>query len=147
VLTPKTEEIAAVRHRFGGSKQAAEKFFIANFEQAAAELAKSQHDDYPLCLFYAYKQKERPSGEVEYSTGWETMLRGVVEAGLMIVGTWPLLSESIDTIKKGKSSLSTSVVLVCRKRPEDAGLSTRRQFISDLKRDLPEALRLMQQGS
>jgi len=147
VLTPKTEELAAVRHRFGGDRRAAEKFFVDGFQAAFKELAAIQRDDYPLCLFYAYKQRESRPGEVEVSTGWETMLRGLIDADLQVTGTWPVLSESVDTIKKGKSSLSTSVVLVCRKRPPSAPVCTRGEFVRFLKAELPQALRRLQESN
>jgi len=132
VLTPKAEELAAVRHRFDGDRRRAEEFFVTGFQAAFRELAKVQDPDYPLCLFYAYKQKESKNDKVEVSTGWETMLRGLIDAGFIVTGTWPMLSESTDTIKKGKSSLSTSVVLVCRKRAVVATSATKREFVAAL---------------
>jgi len=147
LLTPKAEELAAVRHRFGGDRRKAEQFFVEGFDEAFRELATVQSEDYPMCVFYAYKQKETKGGDVEVSTGWETMLRGLVNAGLTITGTWPMLSESIDTIKKGKSSLSTSIVLVCRNRPPNAGSITKRQFLGQLKTELPDAIARLQHSN
>lgn len=147
VLTPKDQELAAVRHRFGGDRDRAENFFVDGFDRAFAALARVHDSQYPLCLFYAYKQRESKKGGLEASTGWETMLRGLIENGYQIVGTWPMLSESTDTIKKQKSSLSTSVVLVCRIRDARAGITTRRQFLTELKAVLPQALRAMQDSN
>jgi putative DNA methylase len=147
VLTPKEEELAAVRHRFNGSRREAEQAFVERLTAAFRELAAIQHEDYPLCFFYAYKQKESRSGDKQISTGWEIMLRALIEAGFCITGTWPIRSESTDTIKKGKSSLSTSVVLVCRKRPVNAPTATRLEFSEALRSELPAALRVMQTGN
>ena len=69
------------------------------------------------------------------------MLSALVNAGFRIVGTWPVRTElatrsnSIST-----NSLASSVVLVCRPRPEDAPVATRRQFLDALERELPVAL-------
>ena len=147
ILTPKAEELAAIRHRFNGDRKKAEEFFISGFEDAFRELTKIQSDEYPMCFFYAYKQKETRMGELEASTGWETMLRGLIEAGLSITGTWPMLSESTDTIKKLKGSLSTSIVLVCRKRLLDAKMVSKGQFLSALRNELPVALNKLQQSN
>lgn len=148
--TPKLEELAAMPQRFEGvdrkaKKKAAEAFFIKGFQEAFLELAAIQRPDYPLVLFYAYKQKETKKGETtEVSTGWETMLRGLVESGLQVTATWPMLSESTDTIKKGKSSLSTSIVLACRPRAADAHTGTRRELLNRLREELPKEIRLLQ---
>jgi putative DNA methylase len=147
VLTPKVEELAAVRHRFGGDRKKAEAFFVSGFQDAFRDLAGIQHDDYPMCVFYAYKQKETRKGEMEASTGWETMLRGLIDAGLCITGTWPMLSESTDTIKKSRGSLSTSIVLVCRKRPANASVVSKGQFLAALRKELPVVLRRLQRSN
>src|SRR5205085_9231827 len=44
-------------------------------------------------------------------------------------------------------SLASSIVLVCRPRPADAPLTTRRDFLNALKRELPRALRDLQHGN
>jgi putative DNA methylase len=48
---------------------------------------------------------------------------------------------------KDKNSLASSIILVCRPRPEDAPLSIRREFLIALKRELPVALRKLQNGN
>jgi putative DNA methylase len=45
------------------------------------------------------------------------------------------------------NALASSIVLICTKRPEDASLATRREFLGALKRELPEALKNLQRGS
>lgn len=147
ILTPKDDELAAVKHRFKGNKNEAERFFVNGFEEAFRALAKIHDDEYPLCFFYAYKQKEARGGTIEVSTGWETMLQGLLKAGLYITATWPILSESTDTIKKSKGSLSTSIVLACRKRPSDAQIITKAQFLASLRKELPSALRKLQHSN
>ncbi len=47
----------------------------------------------------------------------------------------------------GSNALASSIVLVCRPKTEQAPLATRREFLSALKRELPAALRSLQQGS
>ena len=45
------------------------------------------------------------------------------------------------------NALASSIVLVCRKRPQDAPLATRREFVAALKAELPEALAHLQSGN
>lgn len=50
-------------------------------------------------------------------------------------------------VGKDTNALASSIVLVCRKRPENAPTATRREFLSALKEELPKALRLLQAGN
>ena len=43
-------------------------------------------------------------------------------------------------VQSGTNSLASSVVLVCRPRPNDAPAVTRRQFFDALEKELPAAL-------
>lgn len=93
-------------------------------------------------------QGGRGQGEGRASTGWETMLEGLMQSGLTINGTWPMRTErSGRSLSIGSNALASSIVLVCRPRPADAPKATRRQFLAELKRELPKALKLLQQGS
>ena len=47
----------------------------------------------------------------------------------------------------GSNALASSIVLVCRPRPDNASLATRKEFITALRRELPEALRNLQRGN
>ncbi|MBU2547025.1 MAG: hypothetical protein KKB20_01320 [Proteobacteria bacterium] len=47
----------------------------------------------------------------------------------------------------GTNALASSVVLACVPRAIDAPLATRREFLNELKRELPDALRLLQSGN
>ena len=76
------------------------------------------------------------------------MLESVVTAGLSVHGTWPLRTEKKGrSIGIGTNALASSIVLVCRPRPDDAPTISRREFVNALRRELPEALRKMQSGS
>ena len=79
------------------------------------------------------------------STGWETMLTGLVNSGFQITGTWPMRTElSNRPVAAGANALASSIVLVCRPRTADAPVATRRELLSALKKYLPPALRKLQ---
>ena len=65
------------------------------------------------------------------------MLSAIVSTGFQIVGTWPMRTELTTNLKKNINSLASSVVLVCRPRPDDASTATRRQFINALEKNCP----------
>ncbi len=76
------------------------------------------------------------------------MLEGLLKAGFIITGTWPMRTElSNRPIASGRNALASSIVLVCRPRPVDAPRTTRAAFLAALRRELPDALKKLQQGN
>lgn len=90
------------------------------------------------------------------STGWETFLEAVIQAGFAITGTWPMRTELGNRIlSQGTNALASSIVLVCRPRlhlpllggGREGGIATRREFINALKSELPAALAALQRAN
>ncbi len=76
------------------------------------------------------------------------MLEGLIDARFSIRGTWPIRTEKQGrAIGIGTNALASSIVLVCRPRPDDAPQTSRREFVNALRHELPAALREMQSGS
>lgn len=144
--TPKQDELVADPYRHGG-KHGAEEYFVAGFNAVFLRMRISAASDIPLTVYYAYKQQDiRDAGTI--STGWHTLLQGLMESGWEITATWPMRSErGSRMVSVGKNALASSIVLACRPRPEDAHSTTRREFTRALKKELPVALRTMLQGS
>ncbi len=142
ILTAKSEEMIAAP-RFSHARQRFEDLLFKTSELIRLNCS----NEFPSSLFYAYKQQEEQrDGQV--STGWETMLNSVLEAGFQIVGTWPVRTERTGRPRQiGANALASSVVLVCRPRPEDASIATRQEFFDELDTELPIALdRLTRDG-
>ena len=114
--------------------------------KAMQRLADQSHLSFPVTIYYAFKQAERDAKLGTASTGWETFLDAAIRSGFTISGTWPVRTELTGNLKRQISALASSIVLVCRKRPDDAPLATRRQFIDTLKSELPAALAHLQSG-
>ena len=155
LLTPKEEELVATPYRFHGDKSKAQDFFEQGLREVFISIHDAQHKDYPLTVFYAFKQSET-AGEADEnlhsetlsaSTGWETMLTGLLTAKLMVVGTWPMRTELTSALKGHMSVLASSIVLVCRPRSADARPATRQEFLRALKSELPNALKILQHGN
>ena len=92
LAVPKNEELVATPYRHGG-KAAAEMFFLAGMTRAMRRLAKQAHTDFPVTIYYAFKQSERRGDSGVGSTGWETFLAALIESGLSVTGTWPMRTE------------------------------------------------------
>ncbi len=100
-----------------------------------------------MTIYYAFKQAERKGNGDTTSTGWETFLDAVIRSGFGVTGTWPIRTERTQGLKGLSNALASSIVLVCRKRPEDAPTATRREFVAALKKELPEALVELQKAN
>ena len=147
MAVPKAEELVATPYRHG-SKEMAEQFFLDGMGQAMRRLAEQTHPDFPVSIYYAFKQSETKGDTGTSSTGWETFLAAVIQSGFALTGTWPMRTELGNRMTgMGTNALAFSIVLVCRKRHPDAPLATRREFVAALKAELPAALAHLQSGN
>ena len=134
MLVPKAEELIATPYRHDGSVEKAKNFFEDGMLSACKQMYQYAREDIPVTIYYAYKQSDSDDSGTA-SSGWETMLSAVVNAGFAITGTWPMRTErSVRTIAQGTNALASSIILVCRKRPEDAPQTTRRNLVNQLRR-------------
>ena len=148
VLVPKVEELVAEPFRHGG-RDAAEHHFEAGFLNVFSRLAKDHRIDTPQTIYYAFKQSEDDGdgAKAVASTGWETLLSGMVESGLMITGTWPVRGERAGRMRDvGSNALASCIVLVCRRRSVTAPITDRRGFLTKLRVRLATDLRMLQSG-
>ncbi|MEI8042008.1 MAG: hypothetical protein WCL11_11405 [Verrucomicrobiota bacterium] len=156
VLVPKAEELVADQFRQGGKEQARE-FFERGMGRVFKRMREASDPRFPTTIYYAFKQTEEEEESAEggedvvasrSSTGWETFLQSLVDAGWQLDGTWPMRTELGNRMRgMGSNALASSIVLVCRPRSTDAGVASRRDFLGALKNELPEALRLLQKGN
>jgi putative DNA methylase len=146
MLVPKAEELVANPYRHGG-RTGAREFFEEGFRQVFLRARESALPDFPITVYYAFKQSESTDAG-EASTGWETLLEGMIRSGWEVTATWPLRSERGGRmISIGANALASSIVLALRPRPEQASRTDRRQFVETLKAELPTALKDLQQGA
>ena len=129
MLTPKEEEMIASPFRFENPRQRFEDLL----GQTLRLIREHCSDNFPSSIFYAYKQQEEG--------GWDTILTALIQAEFQIVGTWPIRTE-LQTRQRSlrANALASSVVLVCRPRPQNASVATRGQFLDALEGELPNAL-------
>lgn len=124
-------------------KDRAEREFMYGMGLALTAMRNAANPDVPLAIYYAFKQSEKSEDGIS-SAGWASFLQAVVDSGLMVDGTWPMRTEMANRmIGSGTNALASSIVLVCRPRPESARTVSRREFIAELRRELPEAIARM----
>lgn len=151
MLVPKSEELVATPYRFKGDVAQARDFFEKGMLNTFRQVYVYAGQDVPVTIYYAFKQSESETdgdSQQTASTGWETMLSAIIQAGFAITGTWPIRTEKPGrTIEIGTNALASSIVLVCRKRQASAPICTRREFITALKRELKPALAELQRSN
>jgi len=113
-LTPKEREICEMAHwdsaRYGHKDQA---FFEEGMRRAFAEGRRVLRADGIGSVVFAHKTTE----------GWEALLSGMIRGGWTITASWPLATERYSRLRARESAaLATSVHLICRPRPDDAGV-------------------------
>lgn len=147
MAVPKMKELVASPTRHG-SKQKAASFFLEGMTEVMQNLSRQAHCGAPVTIYYAFKQSETKSKEGTSSTGWETFLEAILQAGFALTGTWPMRTEMSNRMTGlGTNALASCIVLVCRRRSEDACTLGRHAFIRELNQVLPGALEDMTKGA
>lgn len=147
IAVPKAEELVATPYRHG-SKDAAEQFFLDGMTDAMERICDQAHPCFPVTIYYAFKQSETTDAGGQASTGWETFLEAVIRSGFSLTGTWPMRTErGTRSVGLGTNALASSIVLVCRRRDPGAPTATRREFLTALQKELPQAIADLQRGN
>jgi putative DNA methylase len=153
MLVPKAEELIATPYRFDGSKEKAKEFFESGMLQAFSKMRSIVSPNYPVTVYYAFKQSENQDDDKNdsagvVSSGWETMLQAIIKAGFSITGTWPLRTEMMSrAVARNTNALASSIAIVCRPRVEDAPSISRRAFEVELREALKAGLHDLQSGN
>ena len=153
VLVPKAQELVATPYRFEGDREKAKEFFEQGLYKAFINMKEIANKELPVTIYYAFKQSEIESNDEDEdinisSTGWETMLEGLIKSGFEIVGTWPIRTEKIGrSVEIGTNALASSIVIVCRVKKDSLNMITRREYLNILRKELPSALKKLQQGN
>ena len=158
MLVPKMAELTAEPGRFDGDRNKARDHFESGFKKTFAFIHDRINPAFPMTVYYAFKQDDEEGDAVieqddedvsiNLTTGWETLLEALVSTGFQITATWPVrASQKWRMTSMGTNALASYIVLACRPRSTTAKQVGRRDFLAGLKRDLPLALKHLQQGN
>jgi len=150
--TPKENELIVDPRRHNGNKEKAREFYEFGMSQVFKKMRKTVSNDYPLTVYFAFKQSESPEVDESNikisSNGWENILQAIINAGFSITGTWPLRTEMMArSVAMNSNALASSIALVCRPRANNAQSITRRTFILELREALKEGIHYLQLGN
>ncbi|MCL2825535.1 MAG: DUF1156 domain-containing protein, partial [Polyangiaceae bacterium] len=145
MAAPKDRELVATPFRHGGKQQAA-KYFLDRLSVVLSRLAQQTHPGFPVTVYYAFRESETTDESGTTSTGWQVFLDAVIRCGFAITGTWPMRTE-YGNLEGNRNALASSVIVVCRKRPENAPKTDQRHLIHEIASTLPNALDDMTHGT
>jgi len=104
-LAPRDDEIVADFVRHGGIEKA-KVFFEKSLSHSFREIYKVLRPGGITVIVYAHKT----------TSGWETMLNSLVNAGLVVTASWPINTERRGRLREHASAaLASSIYMVCRK--------------------------------
>jgi len=138
-LTPKAEEcIMDPGPPPPGEPEKTKEFFETTMERALAECRRVLRPDGVAVVLFAHKG----------TAGWEALLNALVRAGWTVTASWPIETERASRKRAvGSAVLQSSVFLVCRPRPENAGVGDWRRVLEEMHRKVAAWLpRLEQEG-
>ena len=106
---PKRREAVAQPSEHGNDAQKANEHYQNAMCRSFAEARRVLKPGAPLVCVYAHRTTE----------GWATLIRALVDAGLIVTEAWPLQTEARGrTNAQGSAALSDSIFFVARRREE-----------------------------
>jgi putative DNA methylase len=97
--------------RFGGDKAASKKNYEDGMARAFAAAHSALRPDGRFVIVFAHKHPD----------AWETLVAAIIRAGFVVDASWPIQTEMANRTRAlTGAALSSSVWIVCRKRPETA---------------------------
>lgn len=132
-LADKRNEAVANVARFADAGRRREELADADYQAKMAaifdECRRVLRDDGVLTVMFTHKRAE----------AWDTLGMGLLQAGFRIETSWPVNTESESSLHQAnKNAASSTIFLVCRKRPTVAGQPP---FFEDLEGQVRSAVR------
>ena len=117
--------------RFDNNKQASKQ----NYEDGMAKVFQNCHqmlnEDGRMVVVFANKQAD----------AWETLVSAIIRAGFVVTGSWPIQTEMSNRMRANNSAaLSSSIWLVCKKRPSKASAGWDNRVLDDMRVSIQEKL-------
>ncbi|NJO49089.1 MAG: DUF1156 domain-containing protein [Leptolyngbyaceae cyanobacterium RM2_2_4] len=124
-------------NRFQGDKTKSKEVYEDGMFRSFQECYKALEDNGRLVIVFAHKHPD----------AWETLVSAIIRAGFVVDGSWPIQTERLARTRSlASAALSSSVWLVCKKRPitarpgwDNRVLDEMREKISDRLRDFWDA--------
>ena len=118
--------------RFGGDADASKKVYDDGMLRAFQECFRSLNRDGRMAVVFANKNP----------AAWETLVSSMIQARFVVEASWPIQTERSTRMRAYESAaLSSSVWLVCRKRPEAARPGWDTEVLEEMRSRIYDQLR------
>lgn len=118
--------------RFGGSALSSKKAYEQGMCRAFDACWNALTNHGLMVVVFANKQPD----------AWETLASSMIRAGFVVEASWPIQTERVGRVRSYSSAaLSSSVWLVCRKRPDTARPGWDNQVLEEMRSRIHERLR------
>jgi putative DNA methylase len=140
MLTPKDEEAVVNPSRFGGKKQGeqiAQRHYQRLMQKSFEEIYRVLKPDGMAVVMFTHRSTE----------AWERLIQGLLDAGLYPTASFPLHTEfEGSTHQAGKGAIQSTILMACRRRPENASVGWYAQVRAELEQVVRERLQAFWQA-
>ncbi len=118
--------------RFGGDSAKSKAAYEEGMSRAFQACRKALKPEGRLVIVFANKQPD----------AWETLVSAIIRAGFVVDGSWPIQTEMGNRTRAlSSAALSSSVWLVCKKRPEIARPGWDNRVLEEMHENIATRLR------
>ena len=118
--------------RFGGDREASKRNYQDGMARSFARFHDALRDDGRLVVVFANKSP----------AAWETLVSALIRAGFAVDGSWPIQTEMQNRQRSlSSAALSSSIWLVCRKRPAAARPGWDARVLAEMQENIARRLR------
>jgi adenine-specific DNA methylase len=133
-LVPKDEEAVVNPARFGGGRkgeQIAQAHYQRLMQKSFAEIHRVLKPDGMAMVMFTHRSTE----------AWERLIQSLLDAGLYPTASFPVHTEmEASTHQRGKGAIQSTILMACRRRPENAPVGWYGPVRAELERVIPERL-------
>ena len=118
--------------RFNGNQNESKQNYENGMATVFSVCRYSLFDNGRLVIVFANKQPD----------AWETLVSAIIKSGFIVNGSWPIMTEMSGGVRNlNRSSLSSSVWLVCKKRPATVRPGWDNQVLEQMRANIHAQLR------
>lgn len=132
VVTSK-DELSSIPEHYDGDAAKAREAYEEGIRRLCMNFSEAASSEYPSMIFYEFGKADEEAmlSETAGKSAWENILEALVQAEFQISAVLPIRTE-----KPNDRYETVRVCIVFRKRAADAPQTTRRGFVSELKKEL-----------
>jgi putative DNA methylase len=131
-VVDRSREIVQHAGRLDGDNEKARALYETRMADAFTRWRSLLADDGRLVIVFAHK----------HPAAWETLVTAIVKAGFVVNASWPIQTErQARSTALASAALSSSIWLVCRKRPSTARAGWDNHVLAEMRARINERLR------